>query len=1531
MSTDKKSLFDNTEAQNSLKQLASQFGNKAANLIELRTLSESISKKLNISVSVPDFLSLPHSIIKKHLDLHAPTFEKKWQEFIRKQQEQKNQMELNSDDSDASSDLAELRKMIMKVFNEHPLSNEITEEFIKGMDQKSDKDKKSDMDQKSLIMVRSTGREDAVDLANWGGCESHPAYPTNQSISNRIGLVLASYFSEKSLKQQLLANKSIPEELFVPVLLQKMSGEPVNGSKKLDDIVCSGVMYTHQDGTRIQVAPGHGELIVNGKGAFDTYFVSRENIVHTEIHSKENRMVTTEKEADGQAKVEVDFRHNPVALRNTPTISTDIAKTIADIGREIEAHYGMPMDVEFVYHPKLRTFHLVQARPLTKGDERSIKPSSFPPEKIPEVRQLAGAIVKGAVITASGSAAKVITDKSEILICEDMQEALSSYLAQKNSKVKAVIVKKYAPSTSHEAAVFRSKAIPVIQLEHSHQIEQCLQDPKPCLIVDPQRNQVVDWGKNVRNHETAQKELFELGLLKEGLFKSPLPPRASLLPIFERDFEKEMKIGLEKSFDPNLTLGDLIARVKLNDGSSNRAFNQLFSCLYTLLPSVPPKFDKEHLYSTLKSHIEQLEAAQPGSDNKNAFEALSNITNIIYRLSKSIFWNQLGKHKALLQHAMVYSAEIYRSLKEIAALRLSPGDPLIAEKQMAYLDLVSQLDALITDPGTKIFFTDSIKQIAQDNKILEEARRKEPEFKELSEEAQTYYLELIKFKKSALSHKAQDKWQKFVLHCCKQAKRIQKIAHLVDYYFRNGIESEWLNIAFINKMKEVEERFKKRNENLNAKQFEWVFNNVLEELFIESQQTAEEIDHLKIDEKRAILASWERRIGEWSSPDKFDKLFQEYQAKLKPLIESISFDPKMSPLSNKANLNLALSLVDIIDKTIKSLKGSPEYEKFGDKKLKRFILLLEDYYRMMEKWLEFIPESQYKAWSENMDTTRMDGKFNEKAYLLPAIKSAFSQCIKNASEKDFMPSGNLNVSSATIDARSSFKRQFVDNMGTHTLEDLFSLFHQNILAAIQYFGRNTQIKEENLPEAILPLVQGIRNLKIYDPQYNKTIHAELLNITVEYPITRIEFNLPLRNHSAKYTISYDQNSGKVELKGNMFGVNRENRMTSILNLAAFIGRLAKLKTQVRSHVDASSMSIEFTYDFDVQEINELSTPLSTALFLFAAKTLATEENRKYLGLDNMNAAFLQNVDAHFLCKCFDQLDDSTRRDFATVLPFYSAAKFELKLNEALQNKENVAQAKKLIGELFVQDMPTFVIFMRRLKLQGKLSSFLDQGLLDQATLDNYESFEKQHSEVSASDSAKKLELEINALLLDRANSLKNVKKLLDDTYTNDFPTFEKYMQSLVDEENEKVILTFFKHDILNRDELDILSNKVCLNTPFLDLLFRNEIAAPYLYNRCDISMNPKEIDELFNTEKEFVQDYIRLIVPHYTAQHIKELLLESYGNSELFSYVTEQVEKTPVFTECLKKNPNFLKEILEAAPAYYLEKTIKRSQQKYQG
>ncbi len=130
----------------------------------------------------------------------------------------------------------------------------------------------------------------------------------------------------------------------------------------------AGIMFTanplngRRDQTLINAAWGLGEAVVGGLVTPDTFTVDKNThaIVAREIADKQTMT----------ARVDGGTEEQPVSdtLRQAPALGDAQAIELARLGTEIEALYGMPMDIEWTLTGGV--FAIVQARPITALPEK---------------------------------------------------------------------------------------------------------------------------------------------------------------------------------------------------------------------------------------------------------------------------------------------------------------------------------------------------------------------------------------------------------------------------------------------------------------------------------------------------------------------------------------------------------------------------------------------------------------------------------------------------------------------------------------------------------------------------------------------------------------------------------------------------------------------------------------------------------------------------------------------------------------------------------------------------------------------------------------------------------------------------------------------------------------------------------------------------------------------------------------------------------------------------------------------------------
>ncbi len=132
----------------------------------------------------------------------------------------------------------------------------------------------------------------------------------------------------------------------------------------------SGVMFTVEPVTSdsskitIEAVYGLGEGIVSGEISPDLYMVQKESlrILDTTIVPQE-RMIARSPSSDGSYEGANAWLPVPADDVHQQKLTLDEIRELARIGRDVEAHYGGPQDIEWAHEGG--KFYLTQARPVT--------------------------------------------------------------------------------------------------------------------------------------------------------------------------------------------------------------------------------------------------------------------------------------------------------------------------------------------------------------------------------------------------------------------------------------------------------------------------------------------------------------------------------------------------------------------------------------------------------------------------------------------------------------------------------------------------------------------------------------------------------------------------------------------------------------------------------------------------------------------------------------------------------------------------------------------------------------------------------------------------------------------------------------------------------------------------------------------------------------------------------------------------------------------------------------------------------------
>jgi hypothetical protein len=210
-------------------------------------------------------------------------------------------------------------------------------------------------------------------------------------------------------------------------------------------------------------------------------------------------------------------------------------------------------------------------------------------------------------------------------------------------------------------------------------------------------------------------------------------------------------------------------------------------------------------------------------------------------------------------------------------------------------------------------------------------------------------------------------------------------------------------------------------------------------------------------------------------------------------------------------------LVETTDLAIKSLKVSAHLS--NREKIIQMELILRSNFTMLFTWFrKLIPDAERGIFFQNDSFKSYNGYEN-------FIQNAWSRLYnRNTPEQNLQPSPNFSVGAAVINAFTNYNRHT-----PQTLEDIFTLLHQNQIIAVSTFA----FKEQKLTALPNSLQSAMKTVK------DKIPKASLQGAEISPKGIRLQYNIPLQNHSAGFEIEYIKETDSFLIHGKLFGESRQ--------------------------------------------------------------------------------------------------------------------------------------------------------------------------------------------------------------------------------------------------------------------------------------------------------------------------------------------------------------------------------------------------------
>lgn len=238
--------------------------------------------------------------------------------------------------------IIEISRKIRQIIEEIEIPSDVTEAVYRYLSQ---------FGEEHAYAVRSSATAEDLPHASFAG--QHDTYLNvigKEAILRHIRKCWASLFTDRAVIYRI-QNGFDHNQVYLSVIIQQMIFPQASGILFTADPITS-----NQKLLSIDASFGLGEALVSGLVSADCYKVQEEKIVDKMIATKKLAIYALKEGGTETRQIE------PKQQKNQTLIDQQILQ-LARIGRQIEAYFGCPQDIEWCLVDD--TFYIVQSRPIT--------------------------------------------------------------------------------------------------------------------------------------------------------------------------------------------------------------------------------------------------------------------------------------------------------------------------------------------------------------------------------------------------------------------------------------------------------------------------------------------------------------------------------------------------------------------------------------------------------------------------------------------------------------------------------------------------------------------------------------------------------------------------------------------------------------------------------------------------------------------------------------------------------------------------------------------------------------------------------------------------------------------------------------------------------------------------------------------------------------------------------------------------------------------------------------------------------------
>lgn len=1109
------------------------YGNKHKNLVRQFQVAEAVGVE---GLAVPMPRGIAEGQVLKFLRIHAPEIFTHWDQI--------GALYITSpkgilENKEALSHLKAIDEGIERAFSK--ASEDETTFKDLGIDKKFNEWLDVLAKENKFLMVRSTGAEDSKQSANAGGNASLSyVKPTQEEICKAFGEVIRSYFGVESLQKRINANLNpFEDELRVAVTTQELIGEEVGGTKDPSKVPISLVLFSNEPlfigdeefrVMRISATYGHGEGVVGNQGiSSDTVLilVSVSNpdqlYVLYDNQEKPERLAPIIDKSTG--KVSLQKVPNSPDMAKKPVLNNELIARLYEWGIIGEKYYeGDPTDMEIVIEG-----HKDGKKTIRPVQARPINRPKFTEPTYFDFNKAPTAAIEKTIKTemiVPGKASVIeITDPNEILIADTLKKADQGLF--KKGQHKLIVVGQKEPANSHPVVNFSALGIPCLFGKDLNEIQRLIKEINSSrhLAACVQSAKLSLW-------DTSKGDIKDY--TTNGFVVHPAQIAISLplnrpVPIRAGIHPEAPEQILQMLSELGSAMNEQQALIFLNALKNDPWITSLQTTLNDLLEKVTeqPLFEKE-----IRPIIQAAETL-----NQKIQESFSQIESLL---------QQPKGRLNLLIHVKTLETLLFQMPTSSGAI--AQYSHLSLQQSFAAANDIMAYQSQLNHPA---YFADILLDGTQ------------CPMGEAFEQWNTFLLNLesvaeetLHGKETGLSTAEISEFKK-TLSTMRQA---EVLPLFLTFFFsrmdqKNPIETLKAIITLMPKQEQP----------------------IIDQIFTRKK----EINQLR------------NEIGQIGNPKTYPELFsrlqkeaQAFSANSQAWMKKEEWD-KMSPMTRSIAIGTINELVDLYDIAIKTMKASSEITSDVEKTQK--------FKQMLGPYLELFKCLAKEVVGETGYVTHPDWPLD--AYL-KTVEGIF-QKLPDSDVSQLLTTPGFDVDGAILNSGARFYQGFFPER----LEDIFTWTHQNLIVTTSVLTKilleKDQIKQSFLPDSLKAAFEdGL--VKISDDSYDPVSRSgerhlvdgrmgnvQLVGVDVSPNKIAFNYNLPMRDHSAKYSVSYDRQTKKTSMESRFMGVNMAYRWDRIAQRADILSFLNILPLDSKPKIEEWGLILSW----DVSEKTHLNHAL----------------------------------------------------------------------------------------------------------------------------------------------------------------------------------------------------------------------------------------------------------------------------------------------------------------------------------------------------